>query len=120
MIDNFMYDAILSIEILDKDNNDLLDSKNKHFYDWSKMRLIEDVNKPNRILCESNLDCPYGINFIKASENNQYNIIEIINIKIRNNIPFLIRYNEHEIDTIKCEIKEGKNYVLLKKIWYNG
>ena len=122
-------------EIIYKDSlqNDLLDPENKNGYDTDQIKLLNLIDGKLMEFYQGNLDNPKGyfifyradvnanvlsvggmygtaMNKREDSDNNYYEITSFLQL------------NKMDLDTIKMEIKQGKNagYWITQKIWYNN
>jgi len=115
--ESFVIDTSFSIEITGANGEDLLDPNIENSFDWTQIRIypsLEDLDSP---YFKSNLDYPYGYKIFKDDNMELYQFL--ITMRIDNNQPFMIKFDDHEIDTVKCYIEKTDSFERTEKIWYN-
>ncbi|MDD3004442.1 hypothetical protein [Flavobacterium sp.] len=112
----------IDVSITNEAGQDLLNSQNENSYNPQDIKIYYIDNFNAEILFDRPLwDYSKGF-FIYERPNDKFAIRIFTNDIIESEIrTTLIKWNNTETDTIKCEIeREGNYYTAVTKVWYNG
>ncbi len=115
---NFNLDRQIEILVTDKSGNNLLNPSNPEAYNIKDIRLyyLEDNNLKE--VFYSHQDYPRNYMILDELD---YRIRIFPNASKEEEFPVtLIKWNETDMDTIKCEFSRTENSLICRKVWYNG
>jgi hypothetical protein len=111
-------DTQIEVLLLDKSGNNLLKPSNPAAYNVNDIKLYYvEGNSINEVFY-SNLDYPRNYMILDELD---YRIRIFPNASKKEDFPVtLIKWNETDMDTIKCEFSRTENSLICRKVWYNG
>ncbi len=118
-LQQFVLATSIQFSVSDAEGNDLLDPENPDSYKHSDIKLYYKKEGKYEEVYEGHLDSPRKINIYKHIK--EYRIGVSLNDSEKEMQPeTLIKWNENETDTVKCEVYRAEGIVRVVKVWLNG
>lgn len=111
----------VEFNVLDIQGNDLLNPQiESNFNITENIKIYFVINGEAVLFDKPNLDLPKGYLIYKKENEDVYRMGLFVNLE-GNTTTTLIKWNNTETDTIKCEIeRKGNYYISVSKVWYNN
>lgn len=111
----------VEFNVLDIQGNDLLNPQiESNFNNTENIKIYFVINGEAVLFDKPNLDLPKGYLIYKKENEDVYRMGLFVNLE-GNTTTTLIKWNNTETDTIKCEIeRKGNYYISVSKVWYNN
>lgn len=117
--EQFNLDVGFEFSITDNEGNDLLNPDNSNSYNHSEIKLFYKKNGVYEEVFDENLDYSRNIKIYKHID--KYRIGIVLNHSVEEVQPeTVIRWNESESDTIKCEFYQTNSLIRIDKVWLNN
>ena len=115
----FIVDTDINISIKDSEGNDLLNPAYPDSYQKGNIKLFHIINGEQIEIFDANMNYPKGF-FIYKHEN-EYRIRVFPNTdKSEQQLITLIKWNETDTDTIRCNVERTSNSEICRKVWFNN
>ncbi|MEO8774409.1 MAG: hypothetical protein ABI371_08815 [Gelidibacter sp.] len=116
--EQFIIDTAVDISIKDNGGNDLLSTDNSISLNQNEFKIFYEINGEKIEVNNGNLDHSKG--FFVYQHENEYRVKIFPNSDIKASEPITyIKWNETDIDTLRCEIERNENSEVCKKVWLN-
>ncbi len=116
--DLVIIDTAINISIKDINGNDLLNPNNSNSFNENEFKILYEINGEQIVVNDDNLSYPRG--FFVYQHDNEYRIRIFPNTNQNVDYPITyIKWDELDIDTLKCEIERKESSTVCKKVWFN-
>lgn len=116
---NFVVDTGITIYLNDDFGNDLLSPENENAIDESKIQVLRLIDGEWKEPYVAHLDYPKHYRFIHEAGYNVLVVWPDFSLEQGEFPETLIKWNENDIDTIKCKAEETRVSLIVKKVWLN-
>lgn len=117
--DQMIVDTSINLSIRDSEGNDLLDPQTDNSYKESEIKLFYLKNGEEMEIFNSNLDYPKG--FFIYKQENEFRMRIFPHTEMGEKFPTTyIKWNNSDIDTVKCNIEKTTSSEICTKVWFNN
>lgn len=114
---------MITVALVDKDGNELLNVENENAYDPAKIRIYKVQDGKETLYADGTQDLVFGVNFLGedvATGHYYTNLIVVYTDIIQDNhSTVIVKWNEQEADTVVCEV-DPSWYDNIRKVYING